>query len=422
MSARVLAAALLLLAACSEAKPGPVGVKSDCKVPAGLDWMGWLLSEPGAAARVQSLPEAWVALYRGEDRAALSGGGAAAQRARRDLFKTYGALFRVHTEALSALLSRRAELKAQPLAHAPLVLGLSAQLRGADRAGAALKRAARDPKLRPLARAYQAGCADARAPFALQRAACARAGKPAPACGPPRRVRGLSAAVADRFVAYQAALCAPQAKRAAAIERVRALAAQPLFVDALAGQVGGDRLETQVEFYDPLALWVLSEAYRAPLPEAVEDRLFSREVFLPPAGKDPRRAAQALQAEVDAAVACAQPQLKAFIEELGLERAPAQGLLRAAGAAALKAGDCKLALSLLQSSADPGTDLGAGRVPSYWAQLAQAAAACNRSSEAIGALKTLTPALPAAKGPLEAVEALAVVRMMGGAGGDQKSQ
>lgn len=474
---RIFAAAVgcCLLLACSDkprsqATPSPA--KAGCEVPAGLGWMGWLIQDPGAVKRLNELPDAWVSLYRGDLREALKGEGVVRRRAAEELSVTYRALGRLLAEAQRQLITRRRGLGSKPLPHGALTLGASAQALGGD-AKAALAEAARDPKQRAWVAAWRAGCADPRAPYAFQRFACVRAGQPAPACGRPRANK-LPTPLKARAAAYRAALCAPPAQRLAAIQAARALAGAPIFTDTLhmasAGQ--GEEIHATVKLFDPLAFWVLAEAYAelasaTPTPKAAPtqplaaapsgakapgtttpgatsapgattpgaaaapggatgawpaDQLFSVAATPPPAGADVVQALRALEAKLKVALGCASPEARALIQELKLDSSLPKALLRGAALKQLQAGACDAALQLYQRSHDVDAGLSPHNRPVFLARLARAATACNRSSEAIGALRALREAFPEAKASLEAVRMLAVVRTMGGPGGDQKSQ
>ena len=60
--------------------------------------------------------------------------------------------------------------------------------------------------------------------------------------------------------------------------------------------------------------------------------------------------------------------------------------------------------------------------PGFLVGLAEAALCMGRSSEAIGALRTVRELYPEAEGTLAAAQGLTVVRLMGGTGGTQKIQ
>lgn len=413
-------------------------------------WLGWLLQDPKAAATVQALPEPWVALYQGELWEALAEppgedldiARRRVARVRFELSALYGRLHAVLVEAKRRYHAQRSQLQ---VADTPRSRALSAYFETGQKPEISLK-GVKDADYEAWRRYLGLGCERRDQPYALQAWACLKANQDAPACPAKPRSLKLSPKIAERFAAYGRLLCSAGPAQAET-EAVRRLAGEPLFVDALEGE--GD-LKAELRSYDPLAFWVLSWANqgfaeaRLAVKSPTDLALGSGHLPKAQAGLDPasmlfakggftsaapdaagvQAAAKALQTRVDRAIQCAkQPKMTQLIDELSLRRAFADGMRLSAARRLLLKGDCTEALALFHAVLNPSeTGPSYQNPPTFWADLAAARMCKNQNANARSALERLKTRFPEVIGVIEGLESLAIVRLMGGAGGDQKTQ
>ena len=281
-----------------------------------------------------------------------------------------------------------------------------------------------------------------------------------------------------RVVAYYRALCGrPSTAEIAALRR---LAATPETTEEIVRTVQGEPVRATFAYYDPVALFVLADVYLRRAQESAtatgraarlvsawaarerHDHAAARALLAQlPAARDRAsdfflsewRNARALETSlssrattetsngtadaaglVDAfraarakytgAAACGPSEAgRQVATELQLARGLAAAEVRRALPELSDEPSCQQALPVLRATADRGTPDRPSWLnePGFLVRLAEAAQCMGRSSEAIGALNAIETEYPEARAALAAAESLAVVRVMGGSVGTQRT-
>lgn len=312
--------------------------------------------------------------------------------------------------------------------------------------------------------------------FVTHRLACGS--KLAPSC-PNVRVPKRPIGYGTRVVAYYRALC--EQPKTAGLTELRMLAATPATTENIAQTVQGERIQATFAYYDPIALFVLAEVYLhragesagpasreaqlisawaaherdddaglrallSPLPDQRRGRAgfllsewrdagvleatlgeatsSNRATDETPTAPDMVDAFRAARAQYAAAVACAPSEVgRQVATELQLARGLAAGEVRRALPRFQNKYSCQLALPVLRATADRAAPDRPSWInePGFLVRLAGAAQCMGRSAEAIGALSAVQTEYPEARAALAAAESLAVVRLMGGSVGTQRT-